>query len=64
MRSERSPDEVQWKPGLGCDPEFCFTLIWATRYQVQGGELWFGTDRVYGATYQFGHPEDGIPARP
>lgn len=34
------------------------------RYQVTGSSLEFGTDRVYGATHQFGGPERGIPARP
>ena len=34
------------------------------RYQVSGASLFFGTDRAYGATHQFGRPEDGIPARP
>lgn len=32
------------------------------RYQIQGGDLFFGTDRKYGATHQFGRDE--IPARP
>ncbi len=33
-------------------------------YQVTGAELLFGTNRIYGATHQFGREEDGIPARP
>lgn len=34
------------------------------RYQASSDRLEFGTDRVYGATHQFGRPEAGIPARP
>lgn len=34
------------------------------RYQTTAEGLVFGTDRVYGATHQFGRPEAGIPARP
>jgi phage virion morphogenesis protein len=34
------------------------------RYQASSDGLAFGTDRVYGATHQFGRPEAGIPARP
>ena len=34
------------------------------RYQVSGGELVFGTNRIYGAVHQFGFEEHGIPARP
>jgi phage virion morphogenesis protein len=32
-------------------------------YQTTAEGLMFGTDRVYGATHQFGRPEAGIPAR-
>jgi len=34
------------------------------RYQVSATAIEFGTDRVYGATHQFGAPERGIPPRP
>lgn len=34
------------------------------RYQVTANSLSFGTDRIYGATHQFGRDEAGIPARP
>jgi phage gpG-like protein len=34
------------------------------RYQVSSDGLSFGTDRVYGATHQFGDPERNIPERP
>ncbi|MDH5785334.1 MAG: phage virion morphogenesis protein [Chromatiales bacterium] len=34
------------------------------RYQTAPDGLEFGTDRIYGATHQFGDEERGIPARP
>lgn len=34
------------------------------RYQTTAASLVFGTDRIYGATHQFGDDERGIPARP
>lgn len=34
------------------------------RYQAGPEGLEFGTDRIYGATHQFGREEAGIPARP
>lgn len=34
------------------------------RYQVTGASLELGTDRIYGATHQFGDPKRHIPARP
>jgi phage virion morphogenesis protein len=34
------------------------------RYQVTAQSLVFGTDRVYGATHQFGRDKANIPARP
>jgi len=34
------------------------------RYQVTAETLLFGTDRIYGATHQFGDEDRGIPARP
>ncbi|MGB4948788.1 MAG: phage virion morphogenesis protein [Candidatus Competibacter denitrificans] len=33
-------------------------------YQASGTELRLGTDRLYGATHQFGDPDRHIPARP
>lgn len=33
-------------------------------YAASGTELRIGTDRVYGATHQFGDPSRNIPARP
>ena len=33
------------------------------RYQIEGNELAFGSDRIYGATQQFGDEDRGIPAR-
>lgn len=40
------------------------TLRDTLRYQAGRDSLAFGTDRIYGATHQFGAPERGIPARP
>ena len=37
-------------------------LAGTLRYQIEGGDLLFGTNRPYGATHQFGR--DAIPARP
>jgi phage virion morphogenesis protein len=34
------------------------------RYQASGAGLQLGTDRIYGATHQFGDPARNIPARP
>lgn len=34
------------------------------RYQASAEELRVGTDRIYGATQQFGDPRRNIPARP
>lgn len=34
------------------------------RYQADAARLAFGTDRIQGATHQFGDPERNIPARP
>lgn len=34
------------------------------RYQDSPDSLEFGTDRIYGASHQFGREEAGIPARP
>lgn len=34
------------------------------RYQATADSLLFGTDRIYGATHQFGDDDRGIPARP
>lgn len=34
------------------------------RYRTTPDELEFGTNRIYGATHQFGDPSRGIPARP
>lgn len=34
------------------------------RYDASQEGLEFGTDRIYGATHQFGREEAGIPARP
>lgn len=33
-------------------------------YAASGTELRIGTDRIYGATHQFGDPSRNIPARP
>ncbi len=33
-------------------------------YQADPHSLRLGTDRIYGATHQFGRPEENIPARP
>ena len=54
-RKKRNPDKV-----LVLDTHLRDTL----RYQVGDDSLSFGTDRIYGATHQFGAPERGIPARP
>lgn len=34
------------------------------RYEATNDSVSWGTDRVYGATHQFGRPERNIPARP
>lgn len=34
------------------------------RYQADAARLAFGTDRIQGATHQFGDPDRNIPARP
>ncbi|WP_429885372.1 phage virion morphogenesis protein [Geoalkalibacter halelectricus] len=34
------------------------------RYKASAASLLFGTDRVYGATHQFGRDKANIPARP
>jgi phage virion morphogenesis protein len=34
------------------------------RYQTSSTEFVFGTDRIYGATHQFGDPDRNIPPRP
>lgn len=39
-------------------------LLGTVRYQVTDAALETGTDRVYGATHQFGRPERHIPPRP
>lgn len=39
-------------------------LAGTLHYQTTAEGLMFGTDRVYGATHQFGRLEAGIPARP
>lgn len=41
-----------------------FYLRSMLRYQASSTELVFGTDRVYGATHQYGDDTRGIPARP
>ncbi|MGE0388452.1 MAG: phage virion morphogenesis protein [Gammaproteobacteria bacterium] len=77
FRAQRSPDGVPWAP---LSPAYAArkakagkgsTLLVLNgylrdqmRYQADDDELRFGTDRVYGATHQFGRPEARIPARP
>ncbi len=39
-------------------------LAGTLRYQASAKELVFGTDRIYGATHQFGRDEANIPERP
>ncbi|MCO6441341.1 MAG: phage virion morphogenesis protein [Nitrococcus mobilis] len=39
-------------------------LMGLLRYQASDDELRVGTDRIYGATHQFGDPRRNIPARP
>jgi phage virion morphogenesis protein len=39
-------------------------LAGTLRYQASASSLVFGTDRIYGATHQFGRDEANIPARP
>lgn len=72
---QQAPDGSPWEP---LDPKYqarkernagkililegdLFSLL---RYQVEGDELRVGTDRIYGATHQFGDDSRGIPARP
>jgi len=52
-RKKKNPDKILTAFGYLHD-----TL----RYQASGDGVELGTDRVYGATHQFGR--DGIPARP
>jgi phage virion morphogenesis protein len=54
-RKKRNRDKI-----LVLDDVLAGTL----RYQAGADSLLFGTDRVYGATHQFGREADGIPARP
>jgi phage virion morphogenesis protein len=39
-------------------------LAGTLRYRATASSLLFGTDRIYGATHQFGREAAGIPARP
>jgi phage virion morphogenesis protein len=39
-------------------------LAGTMRYQATAESLLFGTDRIYGATHQFGDDDRGIPDRP
>lgn len=73
FRAQQSPDGAPWAP---LSPAYQRRkrrnrnrilvlggyLSNTLRYQIQGGDLLFGTDRKYGATHQFGR--DAIPARP
>jgi phage virion morphogenesis protein len=54
-RKKRNRDKI-----LVLDDVLAGTL----RYQTTASSLLFGTDRIYGATHQFGREEAGIPARP
>jgi len=54
-RKKRNRDKI-----LVLDDVLAGTL----RYQTTASSLLFGTDRIYGATHQFGRDEAGIPARP
>jgi len=54
-RKKKNKDKVLIESGLLKD---------LMRYTVTGNTLAFGTDRIYGATHQFGAPKRGIPARP
>lgn len=67
-----SPDGEPWAPW---SPEYALSrhgghsllrgddhLRDSIGFQLRGDEVMVGTDRVYGATHQFGR--DGIPARP
>lgn len=75
--SQVAPDGTPWEPisqeheehkrakGLSTDILVMHSYLRDTlRYETTAAELLFGSDRVYGATHQFGRPEDGIPARP
>ncbi len=54
-RKKRNADKALIASGM---------LMETLRYQTAADRLEFGTDRIYGATHQFGRPEANIPARP
>jgi len=73
FRAQKSPEGDPWKP---LNPTYKQSkkrnkdrilvlnnyLAGTLRYQIEGGDLLFGTDRPYGATHQFGR--GAIPERP
>ena len=54
-RKRKNADKVLIESGM---------LMESLHYNVAPDRLEFGTDRIYGATHQFGRPEANIPARP
>jgi len=74
-QNQQAPDGAPWAP---LDPKYRARkkrnkdkllvlddqLRGTLRWQAEPHQLAFGTDRVYGATHQFGRAEAGIPARP
>lgn len=75
FRAQRSPDGTPWAPlspayraRKAKNKDLILVLRGhlrdTLRYQVSATALAFGTDRIYGATHQFGDPSRHIPARP
>ncbi|RMG59198.1 MAG: phage virion morphogenesis protein [Gammaproteobacteria bacterium] len=54
-RKKKNADKVLIESG---------NLMETLRYRVGADRLEFGTDRIYGATHQFGDDSRNIPARP
>lgn len=76
FRTQAGPDGVAWAP---LSPRYAASarkrkspeilvlrgfLQGLIRYEATGDSVSWGTDRIYGATHQFGRPEKNIPARP
>lgn len=76
FRTQAGPDGIAWaplSPGYAASarkrrsPEILVLrgyLQGLIRYDADSDSVSWGTDRVYGATHQFGRAEKNIPARP
>ena len=79
FRDQRDPDGLPWAPlspaylaskkkRAGRQPEMILVLngylAGGIVTQASEDEVVVGTDRIYGATHQFGRSEQNIPARP